>query len=276
MTPMKDFNLFMSQLQETNQTLDFFCDFDKISLNVEDIKLSLCMLNSLIGASDMRRAVETIWKRDRAAFKVMYILIAVRSEGKKVVLDSQGQCVVLDSLFDSVDGVMEFLNDTGLTEVFQQQKIKNLVDYVFGIETGLDTNARKNRSGHVMENMIAHVFDNQGIIYRQEVYSSEWPAISNVLGDDEKRFDFVIETEQKIFLIEVNFYSSGGSKLNEVARSYSDIAPKINSVSGFEFVWITDGIGWKSARNKLQEAYNIIPSIYNLTNMQDFINLIKA
>lgn len=276
MTPMKDFNLFMSQLQETNQTLDFFCDFDKISLNVEDIKLSLCMLNSLIGASDMRRAVETIWKRDRAAFKVMDILIAVRSEGKKVVLDSQGQCVVLDSLFDSVDGVMEFLNDTGLTEVFQQQKIKNLVDYVFGIETGLDTNARKNRSGHVMENMIAHVFDNQGIIYRQEVYSSEWPVISKVLGDDEKRFDFVIETEQKIFLIEVNFYSSGGSKLNEVARSYSDIAPKINSVSGFEFVWITDGIGWKSARNKLQEAYNIIPSIYNLTNMQDFINLIKA
>lgn len=273
---MKDFNLFMSQLQETNQTLDFFCDFDKISLNVEDIKLSLCMLNSLIGASDMRRAVETIWKRDRAAFKVMDILIAVRSEGKKVVLDSQGQCVVLDSLFDSVDGVMEFLNDTGLTEVFQQQKIKNLVDYVFGIETGLDTNARKNRSGHVMENMIAHVFDNQGISYRQEVYSSEWPAISKVLGDDEKRFDFVIETEQKIFLIEVNFYSSGGSKLNEVARSYSDIAPKINSVSGFEFVWITDGIGWKSARNKLQEAYNIIPSIYNLTNMQDFINLIKA
>ena len=276
MTPMKDFNLFMSQLQETNQTLDFFCDFDKISLNVEDIKLSLCMLNSLIGASDMRRAVETIWKRDRAAFKVMDILIAVRSEGKKVVLDSQGQCVVLDSLFDSVDGVVEFLNDTGLTEVFQQQKIKNLVDYVFGIETGLDTNARKNRSGHVMENMIAHVFDNQGIIYRQEVYSIEWPAILQVLGDDEKRFDFFIETEQKIFLIEVNFYSSGGSKLNEVARSYSDIAPKINSVSGFEFVWITDGIGWKSARNKLQEAYNIIPSIYNLTNMQDFINLIKA
>lgn len=276
MTPMKDFNLFMSQLQETNQTLDFFCDFDKISLNVEDIKLSLCMLNSLVGAPDMRRAVETIWKRDRTAFKVMDILIAVRSEGKKMVLDSQGRCVVLDSLFDSVDGVMEFLNDTGLTEVFQQQKIKNLVDYVFGIETGLDTNARKNRSGHVMENMIAHVFDSQGISYRQEVYSSEWTAISKVLGDDEKRFDFVIETEQKIFLIEVNFYSSGGSKLNEVARSYSDIAPKINSVSGFEFVWITDGIGWKSARNKLQEAYNIIPSIYNLTNMQDFINLIKA
>lgn len=272
---IKDFDKFMSQLQETNQTLDFFCDFDKIAQNVEDIKLSLCMLNSLVGASDMRKAVETIWKRDKSAFNVMDILIAVRSEGKKKVLNSLGECVVLDSLFTSIDGVMEYLENTGLTEVFQQQKIKDLVDYVFGIETGLDTNARKNRSGHVMEGMIARIFDKAGVKYRQEVYSSEWPAISRVLGDDEKRFDFVVKSKDKTFLIEVNFYSGGGSKLNEVARSYSDIAPKINSVPGFEFVWITDGIGWKSAKNKLQEAYSIIPSIYNLTNIVEFIKLVK-
>ena len=126
-----------------------------------------------------------------------------------------------------------------------------------------------------MEGMVARVFDKNNIDYRQEVYSSEWPAITKVLGDDEKRFDFVIQTTQKTYLIEVNFYSGGGSKLNEVARSYSDIAPKINSVPGFEFVWITDGIGWKSARNKLQEAYNIIPSIYNLTDITNFISDIK-
>ena len=271
----KDFNNFMSQLQETNQTLDFFCDFEKILQNVEDIKLSLCMLNSLIGSSDMRKSVETIWNRDKTAFNVMDILIAVRSEGKKKVLDSLGNCVVLDSLFESVNGIMEFLDNTGLAEIFQSKKIKDLVDYVFGIETGLDTNARKNRSGHVMEGMVARIFDDNGISYRQEVYSSEWPEITKVLGDDEKRFDFVVETTDKTYLMEVNFYSSGGSKLNEVARSYSDIAPKINSVPGFEFVWITDGIGWNSAKNKLQEAYSIIPSIYNLTDVTEFINKIK-
>ena len=263
-TMAKDFNKFMSQLQETNQTLDFFCDFDKISRNVEDIKLSLCILNSLIGSTDMRKSVETIWSRDKSAFDVMDILIAVRSEGKKKFLNSSGNCIVLDSLFESIDGVMEFLDNTGLTDIFQSRKINDLVDYVFGIETGLDTNARKNRSGHVMENMVARIFDKNCIGYRQEVYSSEWPDITKVLGDDEKRFDFVIETSTKIYLMEVNFYSGGGSKLNEVARSYSDIAPKINSIPGFEFVWITDGIGWKSAKNKLQEAYSIIPSIYNL------------
>jgi len=271
----EQFDLFISQLQETNQTLDFFCDFDKISQNVEDIKLSLCMLNSLIGSSDLRKSVETIWKRDKSAFGVMDILIAVRSENKKKVLDNLGRCVVLDTLFNSVDGVMEFLENTGLAEIFQSKKINDLVDYVFGIETGLDTNARKNRSGHVMEDMVARIFEKNGIHYRQEVYSSEWPTITKVLGDDEKRFDFVIKTVAKTYLIEVNFYSGGGSKLNEVARSYSDIAPKINSVSGFEFVWITDGIGWKSAKNKLQEAYSIIPSIYNLSNITDFIKIIK-
>ena len=271
----EQFDLFISQLQETNQTLDFFCDFDKISQNVEDIKLSLCMLNSLIGSSDLRKSVETIWKCDKSAFGVMDILIAVRSENKKKVLDNLGQCVVLDTLFNSVDGVMEFLENTGLAEIFQSKKINDLVDYVFGIETGLDTNARKNRSGHVMEDMVARIFEKNGIHYRQEVYSSEWPTITKVLGDDEKRFDFVIKTVTKTYLIEVNFYSGGGSKLNEVARSYSDIAPKINSVPGFEFVWITDGIGWKSAKNKLQEAYSIIPSIYNLTDIVKFVKLVK-
>lgn len=271
----QEFKTFMSQLKETNQSLDFFCDFDKINSNVEDIKLSLCMLNSLIGSTNLRASVETIWNRDKTAFNVMDILIAVRNEGKKKVLNSLGECVVLDTLFHSIDGVMEFLTDTGLADVFQTQKITNLVDYVFGVETGLDSNARKNRSGHVMEDVVADLFADNGITYRKEVYSSEWSALTQALGEDEKRFDYVVETPNKIYLIEVNFYSGGGSKLNEVARAYSEIAPKINAVEGFEFVWITDGIGWNSAKNKLQEAFYTIPSIYNLTSIEEFIEDIK-
>ncbi len=271
----EQFLQFLSQLQETNQTLDFFCDFNKIGGNVDEIKLSLCMLNSMIGTTDLRKSVETIWYRDKSAFSVMPILIAVRDEGNKKVLNASNQCIGLNSLFETIDGVLEFIEKTGLGDLFRNRKINDLVDYVFGIETGLDTNARKNRSGHVMENMVAQMFEKHNIEYRTEVYSSEWTEITNVLGDDEKRFDFVIEANGKTYLIEVNFYSGGGSKLNEVARSYSELAPKINSVDGFEFVWITDGIGWKSAKNKLQEAYNIIPSVYNLTDIEEFINFIK-
>lgn len=270
----KDFALFMSQLKETNQTLDFFCDFDKISANVADVEMSLNTLNYLIGREDLSQGVKDIWQRDPKVFEVLGILIAVRDEGKKPVVDGDGNVVLLKSYFESAEKVEEFLCGTGLAEVFQSRRIKNLVDYVFGIETGLDTNARKNRSGHIMEGTVARILNENDIAFRQEVYSSEFPELS-ILGTDEKRFDFFIETANKKYLIEVNFYSGGGSKLNEVARAYTELAPKVNSLTGFEFVWITDGIGWKSARNKLEEAYNTIPSVYNLTNISTFIDLLK-
>lgn len=270
-----EFNIFMSQLKETNQTLGFFCDFEKISQNVSNIEISLNILNYLIGKQNIEEAVNDIWKRDSSAFNVMDILIAVRDDGKKKVIDSLGDCVLLKQLFTSPERVVEYLNETGLTELFRSNRIKDLVDYVFGIETGLDSNARKNRSGHIMEDTVQAILEEMGITYRKEVYSSDYPALSEVLGEDKKRFDFVVETPDKAYLIEVNFYSGGGSKLNEVARAYSDIAPKINSVDGFEFVWITDGIGWESAKNKLQEAFYIIPSVYNLTTIRDFLKTIK-
>ena len=270
----KDFNLFMSQLQETNQTLDFFCDFDKISANVAEVEMSLNTLNYLIGKDDLAKGVAEIWQRDPKVFEVLGILIAVRDEGRKPVVDKDGNVVLLKSYFESCSKVVEFLQATGLADIFQSRRIKNLVDYVFGIETGLDTNARKNRSGHIMENTVAKILEDNGVTFRQEVYSSEFPELS-VLGTDEKRFDFYIKTPAKKYLIEVNFYSGGGSKLNEVARAYTELAPKVNSVKGFEFVWITDGIGWKSARNKLEEAYNTIPSVYNLTNVESFVKLLK-
>ena len=270
----KNFNLFMSQLQETNQTLDFFCDFNKISANVAEVEMSLNTLNYLIGKENLAKGVSEIWKRDHKVFEVLGILIAVREEGKKPVVDKDGNIVLLKSYFGSEKKVVEFLEGTGLADIFESRRIKNLVDYVFGIETGLDTNARKNRSGHIMENTVAKILRDSGIKFRQEVYSSEFPELS-VLGTDEKRFDFFITTSKKKYLIEVNFYSGGGSKLNEVARAYTELAPKVNSVKGFEFVWITDGIGWKSARNKLEEAYNNIPSVYNLTSIDSFIEILN-
>ena len=271
----RDFDTFMSQLKETNATLDFYCDFRKIAKNVDNIAISLNMLNYLIGKENLRVAVEALWKRDKTVFDVMDILIATRKKDNKMFFDEAGQFRKVHSLFQSVDGIMEFLEDTGLADVFRNQEIKDLEDYVFGVETGLDTNARKNRSGEITETLVARIFNNAGIAFREQVSSKEFPAIAAVLGVDQKVFDFVISTDAKTYLIEVNFYSGGGSKLNEVARSYTDIAPKINGVDGFEFVWITDGIGWNSARNKLQEAFAAIPSIYNFTTINDFINQIR-
>lgn len=270
----KQFDIFMSQLKETNATLGFYCDFEKINTNVDAISLKLNQLNYLIGQNDIDAAIRRLWNENKGTFSVLEILIAIRTSDKKKAIMSDGNVRPINSLFENVEGVIEYVHSTGLDKVFRNKQIKNLVDYVFGVETGLDTNARKNRSGHLMEKQVASMFEKANITYRQEVYSTEFPDLS-ALGEDKKRFDFVIETNRCKYLIEVNFYSSGGSKLNEVARAYSELSPKINAVNGLEFVWITDGIGWNSAKNKLEEAFYAIPNIYNLTTINRFIKQVK-
>ena len=270
-----EFETFMSQLKETNATLSFYSDFRKIAKNVSDIAISLNMLNYLLGKENLREAVEALWKRDPKAFDVMDILIATRKRDKKKFFDESGQFRLVHSLFQSVDGIMEFLEGTGLADVFRNSEIKDLEDYVFGVETGLDTNARKNRSGEITESLVAGMFRHFGVAYRTQVSSKEFPDISAVLGTDRKVFDFAVRTSRKTYLIEVNFYSGGGSKVNEVARSYAEIGQKVNRVEGYEFVWVTDGIGWKDARNKLEETFYAIPNVFNLTTLRDFIDIVK-
>lgn len=270
----EEFKTFMSQLIETNAPLSFFSDFEKITANVDAISIKLNQLNYLVGKDNMEEAVRRLWDENPKVFSVLDILIAVRASDKKKAIARSGQIQLIENFFKTPEGVIEYLEDTGLKQVLQDKHVTNLVDYVFGVETGLDTNARKNRSGDIMGNKVAEIFQEKGIEFRREVYSTEFEEMK-CLGEDRKRFDFVIETKAKTYLIEVNFYSGGGSKLNEVARAYSELAPKINQFDNYEFVWITDGIGWNSARSKLEEAFYAIPSVYNLTTINDFLNTIK-
>lgn len=269
------FSLFLSQLSETNATLDYFTDFEKIRKNVNRIAMKLNQLNYLIGKENLREAVYELYEENPKVFEVLDILIAVRKNKNAKTYNNKGEIVTLNSYFTSPQLVLEFIEETGLGELFRNKAVTNLVDYVFGIEVGLDTNARKNRGGDNMAKAVALIFDKAGVHYQREVNNTIFPEIIS-LGADVKRFDFVIKTSKKTYLIETNYYNSGGSKLNETARAYSDVAPKINQYPGYEFVWITDGRGWLSAKNKLEEAYNNIPSVYNLTTLEEFIERIKS
>jgi type II restriction enzyme len=269
----EQFNTFMSQLSESNATLDYFTDFEKIKNNIAKISIKLNQLNYLIGKDDLYTAIKELFEENSKVFEVLDILIAVRKNKNAKTFNRDGEIVLLDSYFTSPEKLFEFIEETGLGDIFRNKNITNLVDYVFGVEVGLDTNARKNRGGENMSKAVSLLFDNANVFYKKEVNSSEFIDITS-LGADLKRFDFVIKTRTKTYLIETNFYNGGGSKLNEVARAYSEVAPKINKYPNYEFVWITDGQGWKSAKNKLEQAFSIIPSVYNLTTLDNFINKI--
>lgn len=267
--------IFMSQLLETNATLSFYCDFDKIKKNVDEVAIDLNTLNYLIGKEDLDSAIELLWNRDKSVFEVLEILIAVRSKDRKKVVNARGAIVPIKDYLTTLEGVKEYIYGTGLAQVFKNRDIKNLVDYVFGVEAGLDTHARKNRSGHAMEGLIADIFTSHGVRFDREVYSTDFPDIHSALEGDTKRFDFVVKTGVCTYLIEVNFYSDGGSKPNEVARAYTELAPKIDAVKGYSFVWITDGIGWKKAKSMITAAYTSIPNVYNLTDLIHFVQKVK-
>lgn len=269
------FDTFFAQLRETNATLDYFVNFDKVRENVATIAIKLNQLNYLIGQKDLWTAIAALYAENPAAFTVLDILIAVRQQKKTKVLNSIGAVVPLDSHFTSPEGIYTYLTATGLAEVFQNKDIRNLVDYVFGIEVDLDSNARKNRSGDNMSIAIAQILIANTIPYKTEVSIIQFPHIIG-WGKDIKRFDFVVQTTRKTYLIEANFYNSSGSKPNEVSRAYKELAAKINSYPDYEFIWITDGQGWQSAKNKLEEAYNSIPGVYNLTTLPTFIDQLKT
>ena len=269
----KPFNLFLSQLSKTNATLDYFVDFDKVTRNVHKIAIKLNQLNYLIGKENIEEAINELYEENPKVFEVLDILIAVRNKKTKT-FNNNGIIVSLEGYFSSPKGILEYIHETRLEEVFKNKEITNLVDYVFGIEVGLDTNARKNRGGKNMSKAVSLFFDRGGIFYKTEVNSTLFLDIES-LGVDVKRFDFVIKTKKKTYLIETNFYNTGGSKPNEVARAYSEVAPKINQYENYEFVWITDGQGWLKAKNKLEEAFNTIPSIYNLTTLSKFVEKVK-
>ena len=174
------------------------------------------------------------------------------------------------------------MGKTGLFSLISDHLINNLVDYVTGVEVGLDSNGRKNRGGHLMENLVESFIQKAGFLkdesYFKEMYihqiTDKWDidlsAISNQ-GKMEKRFDFVVKTPTMIYGIETNFYGSGGSKLNETARSYKTLALETDTIDGFTFVWFTDGKGWTSARHNLEETFDGMEHVYNINDMENGI-----
>ena len=278
----KQFDEFMSQLRKTNQTLNyFFVDFNKVISNVNKVRINLYLLNSLLNCTDIKSMIKDIFNEyGSKPFEVLEILIAVRTNKKKgiwvVDKSPMDEPKKLSSMFKNPEGIYEFLETTRLLQLFQNKEITSLVDYVFGLEVGMDTNARKNRSGVIMEREVAGRFKAEGISFKEQIKSKTFDDLRPILGKDVKKFDFVIETKKKKYLLEVNFYNGGGSKPNETARAYTGIAPKINQVSNYEFVWITDGDGWNSAKPEIKQAYETIPSIYNLSNLCEFIKKIKT
>lgn len=279
---MRDFNKWLENFRDSIASYDYYIDFEKVHRNVDSIKIELNILNSLVGSKNIEEDFEKIIKEYPQTLKCIPILLAVRSN-EIYAMDCNGEYTYdFRNMTLSVDEYKSFMKKTGLFDLISNRIVSNLVDYVTGVETGLDSNGRKNRGGHLMENLVESYIQKAGFIknenYFKEMYIHEitdkWSidlsAISNQ-GKMEKRFDFVVKTDDMIYAIETNFYASGGSKLNETARSYKTLAQEVDTIDGFTFVWFTDGKGWNSARHNLEETFDVMEHIYNIKDLENGI-----
>lgn len=282
----RNFNVWLSGFRDSIADYGYYIDFEKIHRNVDSIKVELNILNSLIGSKSIKEDFEALIKKYPEMLKCIPLLLAVRSneiycqdENGGYLYDFNCGKYTPDSQA-CYERYSYFMEQTGLFDLLKNHIINNLVDYATGVETGLDSNGRKNRGGHLMEDLVEGFIKKAGFVkdktYFKEMYihqiTAKWgvdlSAISNQ-GKSEKRFDFVVKTPNMIYGIETNFYGSGGSKLNETARSYKTLAAEADTIDGFTFIWFTDGKGWTSARNNLEETFDVMDHIYNIKDLEN-------
>ena len=276
----RDFHTWLSNFRYSIADFGYYIDFNKVYKNVDSIKIELNILNSLIGSKNIESDFENLIAKYPETLKCIPILLAVREYEIFAGENGDVKLYTFDKQINTVEEYKLFMKKTGLFELLSNHIINNLYDYVTGVETGLDSNGRKNRGGHQMEDLVESYIQKAGfkrdVNYFKEMYVSEvsrkWnidlSAVSNK-GKMEKRWDFVVRTDNCIYLIETNFYGSGGSKLNETARSYKTIATEMKSVKDAKFVWFTDGAGWKSAARNLEETFDVLDDIYSINDMQN-------
>ena len=275
----RDFNTWLSKFKSSISDYTYYVDFEKIYRNVDKLKVELNILNSLIGSKDIENDFKDILFKYPDTLECIPLLLAVRS--REIFIKDEKNEFLFDfkKMVYSIQEYVNFMRKSGLFDLIQNHIINNLYDYVLGIEVGLDSNGRKNRGGHLMENLVESYIKKAGykkdINYFKEMYLSEiekkWNLdLSAMSGNNvsTKRFDFVIKTDKQVYVIETNFYSGGGSKLNETARSYKMLASESKKVNGVTFIWFTDGIGWLSARKNLEETFNEMDTIYNIDDLE--------
>ena len=274
----KDFNNLITTFKSSIKTWDYFVNWKKVFGNSSNLEITLNKLNYLLGKENLKEEFKKLYSSNPDIIKALPVLLAVR-ENKLEVFDK----VTKNSEFFDFSGTekdsekyYEFLEKSGLARLFQKDGVKNLVDYVMGIEVGLDSNGRKNRGGSLMEEIvesfISELCNKNSFEYlsqaRATVIKSKW-GVDVKVDKSERSFDFAVfnPKNKKVKLFEVNFYNGGGSKLKAVCGEFKSLHTELKE-QNIDFIWITDGLGWFTTKRPLEETYNHNEYVFNLNMLE--------
>jgi len=261
----------------------YFVNWQKVLQNIEPIEKELNLLNYLIGKKDLHKETVDLLLKYPETIKAIPLLLAIRDKSLEVLIDTRN-FIYREFNFskkeyskDEIKTFADFIVESGLGELLKDKKIKNLVDYTTGVEVGLDSNGRKNRGGTLMESLVEEfVRDTCNELHIKYIPQATAKKIKEkwdieIKVDKSSRIiDFVINKNGKLYFIEVNFYGGGGSKLKSTATEYIKMNEYWNN-QGIEFIWITDGAGWKSTLKPLREYFDKADYLLNLEMIRNGI-----
>ncbi|MDD3002490.1 MAG: type II restriction endonuclease [Candidatus Shapirobacteria bacterium] len=275
----KDFITLTDSFKSSIKTWDYFVNWKKVYSNKSELEITLNKLNYLLGKENLKEEFIKLYNSNPDIVRALPILLAVR-ESKLEIFDKERK----DSEFfdfhkveDSPNKYFIFIEKSGLAKLFQKDGVKNLVDYVMGVEVGLDSNGRKNRGGTLMEEIVESFVSDfckkKGFEYlsqaRATAIKKKW-YLDIKVDKSERSFDFAIynPANKKIKLIETNFYNGGGSKLKTVCGEFRNLYDELKE-QNIDFIWITDGLGWHTTKRPLEETYNHNDYVFNLTMLEE-------
>lgn len=278
----RKFSDWLSSMRETLYGYGDYVDFDKAQRNTLQLRLSIGFMSSLIGEKDIEaRFMELAAKHPEIKLCIPHILAKREKEGKGTMISVlEADKLVKHFEFSSTSSLSDadcayFMRKTGIFDLLENRKISNLSDYIFGVEVGLDSHARKNRTGKLMENAVETELQRLNIKYKTQVSRKN---ISEICDLDKRvierifaassKYDFVVSIKGKLYFIETNFYSKGGSKPSTISRLYNKIDSAFSRLDDIHFVWITDGPGWHCAKNDIEKAFKRMPYLFNLADIE--------
>jgi len=263
------FQYLLGKLKPSNTLWSYFVNWDKVFENLKDIEIGLNTLNYLIGKDDFDNEFKNLLKENPKLIKILPTLVVSRENKFQILVDFVNKKLdyeeydfnVKNPTESDLDKYLKFITNTGFKDVIVSKKVKNLVDYMIGVEAGLDSNARKNRGGHSMEDIveafIKDICDKKDCSYLKEANAERIREVYGVdvpVDKSSRRYDYVVKTNDELVIFEVNFYGGGGSKLKSTAGEYRNLYDVLDGK--FKFVWVTDGLGWKTTARPLRETFD--------------------
>jgi type II restriction enzyme len=280
------FENFIATLRPSLKLWDYFVNWDKVFRNTREMEIHLNLWNYLLGKDDFDAEFDALVSKHPEIVQALPSLIVRDGSGSQTfsIVQDLMNLKAHELKFDfskpatspeQRELALEFVTKSGLRKLFGKDGVKNLVDYVLGVEAGLDSNGRKNRGGTSME-MVVEAYLNAFTAANglQFISQATPPRIKEKWGfvvpvdKSTRRYDFAVSNGKKLVIIEVNFYGGGGSKLKATAGEYKALG-KILDLPAVDFVWVTDGEGWNTTKRPLQEAFNSLDYVWNLSWLAD-------